>query len=216
MSEENVGNVEQEESASVQSQTEDHVSYDSYKKAVDQHKRSKGRVLEMQQQLDSITEELGKYRAKDKEVEQRKLEEKGEFDKILQSYKNEIRSLTDQIESGKAERLNRTRKDAFLASLPGPLHNDDYINLAKLNDIAVDKETGEIDPITLKEAVDGFVSKHPALMKLASEESAASKRDVQAQAPKPVNLNKLDGSDKQLSPSELYKQLRLREEGLLK
>lgn len=212
MSEENASGVKSASGEGVESTDSDSVSYESYRKAVDQHKRSKTRALEMQQELEAMREQLDKYQARDREAEQRVLEEKGQYDKILQSYKSEIEKLTGQIEGEKQERLNRAKKDAFLSQLPGPLHNSDYINLARLSDIAVDTETGEVDPITLKEAVDGFVTQHPALIKLKSEEKAATS-DRERAAPRPVDLNHLN-NNKPLSAKEKFMQLRKHEEGL--
>lgn len=139
------------------SSTDDTVAYDTHRKLLSQRKKDQERLAEFEAELD-------KYREAERKREQEKLEARGEYEKILTSYKEENERLKNQMEEGKRRSIESAKLQAFVNSLPGKLRNQQYLAFVNTSEIAVDPETNTVDDISLKRAVDDFLRDHGALI----------------------------------------------------
>lgn len=136
---------------------EDKVAYDTHRKLLSQRKKD-------QEKLAAIEAELESYRAEEQKRELKKLEDKGEYEKILSSYKEENSRLKNQIDEGKRRSVESAKLQAFVNSLPGKLRNQQYLAFVDTNEIAVDPETNTVDEVSLKRTVDDFLRDHSSLI----------------------------------------------------
>lgn len=141
----------------VEEKQPDVVPYESHRKLLDEKKKERETNKALQAELDN-------YRKADEERQQRELEEKGEYSKILDQYKSKIGELEGKLESHQANKISDKKKQAFLSALPGSLKNEKYLSFADLGEVAVNPDTGEVDPLGLKSAVDSFISEHGSLL----------------------------------------------------
>lgn len=133
------------------------VPYESHRKLLDEKKKER-------ENNKALQAELEKYRKAEESRQQVELEEKGEYSKILDQYKSKIGELEGALENHQASKVSDKKKQAFLSALPGSLKNEKYLSFADLNDVAVNPDTGEVDPLGLKSAIDSFVSEHGSLL----------------------------------------------------
>jgi vacuolar-type H+-ATPase subunit I/STV1 len=162
---EGVGDTGVNESASGDSQTKkDHVSYETYQKLLSQRKKDQERLTALEKEQQELLE-------KKKQDEENKLNEKGEYKKIIEIREQKINELTGKInefenkyKSIEDQLKTRRKLEAFLGKLPARLMDHDYLKLVDFDDIAVDPETGDVDGNSLDTVVSSFVKKHGRLL----------------------------------------------------
>lgn len=142
----------------------DVVAYETYQKTLAQEKAAKQKALELEEKLNEILNAQ-------KSQEEAKLNEKGEFKKLVELREQEIKKLQDQINSISKERdnykgnLDDTYKlQAFYDKLPGKIKRKEYLSFVDLDSIVVDPETGNIDSGSLQNVVSGFVENYGDLI----------------------------------------------------
>lgn len=140
-----------QENKDEQSNTEkDTVSYDSYKKALDEKKKVQARLKEL--------EDLEKSRS---EAEAKKRED---YKALLEAKEQEVSELKTKYETVESRLSNGVKLNAFLSSLSGKV-DQKYWNQIDLDAITMDSETGTPDEISLKKAVKDFETMFPEIIK---------------------------------------------------
>ena len=133
------------------------VAYETHKKVLAQRKRD-------QEENRALKERLDKFEAAERAKQQKELESKGEYEKILAERDNKIKQLLESQEEDKRRRVNNEKESAFIQSLPGKLKNPAYLQFMDKESIAIDPETGRVDQGTLKSVVDKFLKEHGSLL----------------------------------------------------
>jgi uncharacterized protein YhaN len=142
----------------------DQVSYETYQKLLSQRKKD-------QERLATLEKEQAELLDRKKQDEEHKLNEKGEYKKIIELRESKISELSSKIselENGAKnleEQLTARKKlEAFLTKLPARLIDKDYLRLVDFDEIIVDPDTREVDNESLDNAVNSFVKKHGRLL----------------------------------------------------
>jgi len=108
-------------------------------------------------------EDLAAYRAKEAEIEKKKLEDQGEYQKILKNKEEEVLTLKQKLELRDKEDTDRKKLSACLKSVGVNLHSKFY-SLIDFEEVAVNPETGEIDESSVKKVVDQFKTNFPEVV----------------------------------------------------
>jgi len=137
------------------------VTHDAYRRLLAQRKAD-------QEKQKSLAEKLTMYEQKEKEAEDAKLMEQGEYKKMLQEREKQIRQLQEEREQYKTSLVKTVKLQAFQQALGGKLADPDYFSFVDTDKIAVDPETNTIDSESLKSYVNEFVSKHQRLVEFSS------------------------------------------------
>lgn len=139
------------------SQKKDSVAYETHQKLLAQRKRD-------QEILKEMNDKLAKFEEAERLKEQKELESKGQYSKILEEREKRIRELEDRFTQQEQKRVNQEKEAAFLQALPGKLRNQSYLSFMDKEGIVIDPETGKVDEGTLKQTVDKFLKEHSALV----------------------------------------------------
>jgi len=137
------------------------VSYEAYKRLVAQRKAD-------QEKFKALSEKVSLYEQKEKDLEEKKLMEQGEYKKMLQEREKEIRQLRDEREKYKNSLVKTAKLQAFQEALGGKLADPTYYSFVDTERIAIDPESGTVDTDSLKSYVNEFVSKHQRLIEFSS------------------------------------------------
>lgn len=147
-----------------QKEKQDVVAYETYQKTLAQEKNARAKVAELESKLNSFVNAQ-------KQAEEAKLNEKGEFKKLVELREQEIEKLKEQLGAIEKERdsykgnLDDTYKlQAFYDKLPGKIKRKEYLSFVDLDSIVVDPETGNIDSGSLQNVVSGFVENYGDLI----------------------------------------------------
>lgn len=140
------------------------VAYESYMKALGEKKAAQERLKEMEARLSD-------FENAQREAEERKLNEKGEFKKIVELREAEIAKLKDELNSVAKERdsyrgnLTDTYKlQSFYDKLPGKIKRQEFLNFVDLDSIVLDPETGSVDSQSVDNVVSSFMENYGDLV----------------------------------------------------
>jgi len=140
------------------------VDYESYKKSVNEAKNAKERAR-------LIETELNELKAANTTAEEAKLNEQGEFQKLVGIRDSKIADLSSELSTMKQDRdsikenLADTYKlQAFYDKLPSKISNPEYLSFVDLDSIVIDPETKRIDQESVDNVVAGFIEKHSRLL----------------------------------------------------
>lgn len=142
------GNTE----AKFDSASGDKVSYETYKKAVDDLKRWKSQAEELE----------GAKKAQEEEA----LKKKGDLAKLLELREKELAELKESQAYMEQTLTDGSKLDTFLDSMKAahgtiPKH---YWGLVDLSSIVIDPNTGMPDPGSVKEQVTAFAQQYPEVI----------------------------------------------------
>lgn len=166
MSESNQGGsaAPSDSSASDPKKPEKFILESDHKRALDDMKKYKAQVADLQTRL-------SEFDKRDKEIQEKKLAEAGEYQKVIKLKEDRIAELARQVEETKASEdgLKRTLFNGLKLStvterLPGRLKNRDYASFIDLDQVALNPETNEIDMDSVDKVVNSFVKQHPSLL----------------------------------------------------
>jgi vacuolar-type H+-ATPase subunit I/STV1 len=142
----------------------DVVAYETYQKTLAQEKNLRAKTQELESELNSL-------KNAQREAEEAKLNEKGEFKKLVELREQEIEKLREKISFVEKDRdgykgnLDDTYKlQAFYDKLPGKIKRKEYLGFVDLESIIVDPETGDIDSSSVQNVVSGFIERHGDLI----------------------------------------------------
>ena len=166
---------------------EDVVAYDTHRKLLSQRKADQAKMSDLEQELE-------RYRAQEKQIEQRKLEEKGEYEKILKIKEQEIQELRMQQEENARRDVQAAKLQAFMDTLPGKIRNKQYLAHVNIDDIVVDPETKTVDDYSVKKAVDSFLKDHSSLI----EPKEPEKPKLSSRSPQSASISESMTNDDKL------------------
>jgi hypothetical protein len=151
MSESNAGSATtQESSGSTENQSNDKVSYETYKRVLSEAKKFK-----------DLAKQLEEEKAKGTEA---KLTEQNEYKKLADIYKQQLDEKTKILNEQEASIVNGMKYQEFEKHLGGRLKNKDYTTFIEFEKIAIDPETKRIDEESVKGVVSKFVKEHSHLI----------------------------------------------------
>lgn len=126
------------------------VSYDSYKKAVDEAKAAKKKADELER--------------KEKQREEAALAEQGNYKKLLEQRETELKDERKKYSELNSKVTESRKMNAFLGAVSGEIP-DKYWGLVDLDAVAVDPETGKPDEASVKAAAEAFEKQYPDVVK---------------------------------------------------
>lgn len=137
--------------------SKDSVSYETFNKLLAQRKKDREKLSAYEKQL----EELSGWK---NQLEEQESVKKGEYEKILATYKAENEKLKASLTETQRSIVDGQKYNAFLDKLPGRLDRSEYLQFVNLEDIALDPDTGVVEESTVLKAVDNFVKTHGRLI----------------------------------------------------
>ena len=146
------------ENSSGVDQSKDTVKYETYAKTVGQLKKEKESRAELEQKLAA-------YELKEREIEEAKLKEEGQFKELLAFKEQKIAELEENLGGLEGRILKAQKVAAFKRHLPGDLAHEDYYTFADVDKIVIDPTTNDIDSDSAKMVADMFLKEHGHLLK---------------------------------------------------
>ena len=135
-------------------QTDDKVAYETYQKVLAERKRDQERARDLQAKLDEI--EFAK-----KQFEEETLKKKEDYKTLLDNKAREHDLAVSELNQMKEQRKQAMKLNAFLEGCGGNQIKKNYWKMIPVNDIIINPETGEVDPLSVKMAVDSYVRDYP-------------------------------------------------------
>lgn len=129
------------------------------------HSKLLGEKKRVQAERDELRQKVEAFERAKAEAEQRDLEAKGEYDKILKQYKDEIGTLSTKLSEREKRDKDLMKYQAFLGTLGGSLKSNDYTIHIDFDSIAIDPDSGEVDEMSVAKEVERFRKTHPDLIK---------------------------------------------------
>lgn len=133
------------------------VSYSTYKKTLSQLKNLQEKYKEQGVTLDS-------YVQKEQQFEQKRLEEQGEYKKLLDLERQKLTQYEQERDNYKNKLITAHKLNAFNEKLPSKIANPKYYSHVPVEDILIDPETGLVDESSVDSVVSSFIKEHPTLL----------------------------------------------------
>lgn len=133
------------------------VSYTTYKKTLTQLKN----LQEKHRENESL---LMQYQQKEKETEQKRLEEQGEYKKLLELERQKLNQYEQERDQYKNKLINAHKLNAFNEKLPSKISRPEYYDHVDIDSIVIDPETGMVDDSSVDNAVNSFMQNHYQLL----------------------------------------------------
>ena len=170
--------------------------------SVEPHKRLLAQRKRDQEKARELEEQLAHFQDQERQRQEAKLEEKGEYQKILEERENRIKALESQMEDDRNRRVRMEKESAFRNALSqhGKLRKDEYLQFVDFDSIAVDSESGKVDQGTLQHVLDGFVHEHGALL-----ESVPQPQKIPNKSP-PDPQKIYSNQNQDISPEDMLRQ----------
>lgn len=144
---------------SMQERKDDVVAYETYQKSLAQEKSLREREKALKAQL-------SEYETRLKEIEEKKLHEDGEFQKIANLKAEEAEKWKERATMLEKDMNDTWKLNAFFNKLDGKLKNNDYITFVDLDSIAIDPETRQVEESSVDKVVSSFMEKHSHLVEV--------------------------------------------------
>jgi hypothetical protein len=153
VSEQSPGPVDQTQSSvsNEEKPTQNSVAYDTHRRILREKKEA--------------VEKLAEYERREREAEEAKAAEKGDFHKVVGTYKERTAQLERENEELRQANIVRAKLNAFMKKVPGQIVNDEYLSFVKIDNIAIDPDTGEVDQLSLDSEVNSYVKDHGHLIR---------------------------------------------------
>lgn len=126
------------------------VSYDTHRRVLDEKKR--------------IQAENEQFRKEKSEREQKELEAKGEYQKMLENERAERAKVEGELKLVREQETGRRKLGAVLSAVGGKI-DAKFFGLVPIEDVAVDPDTGEIDAMSVTKAVEKLKATYPEIIK---------------------------------------------------
>jgi hypothetical protein len=133
------------------------VSYETYTKAIDEIKKTKAKLKELEDNQSKIIQE--------------KMKTDGDWKGLLDSRESKIKELESQIGDIKSrydglnEQVIESKKLGKVLSKLGGSLDSKYFGLIDLDEVKINPETNDIDELSVIKVVDGYKSKYPETLK---------------------------------------------------
>lgn len=135
----------------------DFVQYETYSRVLSQHKKTKS-------ENEQLAAELEAYKRKERELEEKRLSEQGEYKKLLEMTRKQLADEESKRLEYATQLLDQHRLNAIKERLPGKIKRPEYLSFIDVSKVAIDPETGMVDERSVVEVVDGFVKEHGFLI----------------------------------------------------
>ena len=139
------------------STTEDKVAYSSYQKLLAEKKALADRYREQQ-------ETLSKIEAERKEAEKKKLEEQGNYKKLLEQERQEREKLANKLKQTEERETGRRKLASVIKSVGGEI-DPKFYDLIDYDEVIVDPETGEVDKLSVTNVVEKIRATYPEIIR---------------------------------------------------
>ena len=133
------------------------VDYKSYSRVVGTNKKLQSQVKDIQQKLEA-------FEQKERELEEKRLSEQGEFKKLLELERKKRLEEEGKRAQYQKDLLDAHKLNAVKEKLPGKIKRNEYYGFIDVDKIAIDPETGVIDESSIAEVVNSFVEQHGSLI----------------------------------------------------
>ena len=136
---------------------EERVSFTTYKKTLTQLKNMQEKYREKESLLDE-------FQRKEKEIEQKRLEEQGEYKKLLDMERQKLTKYEQERDQYKNKLITAHKLNAFTEKLPSKISRPEYYKHIDVDSIIIDPETGMVDESSVDNAVNLFIKEHHQLL----------------------------------------------------
>ncbi len=109
-------------------------------------------------------EKLSQYEEQEKQASEARDLKKGEFNKVLTTYKDEIGALKGELKSFQDNETYQRKIYAVQKKLPGSVKKDEYYSFLDIDDVQLDPETGSVDDLSVERVVNKFVENYSDLI----------------------------------------------------
>jgi len=130
--------------------SQDKVSYDTYRKVLNEAKKTK--------------DLLKQYEAERQVSDENKLKEQNQYKELFENKDKQVTELSKKLEQQESSINNSLKRQAFEKFLGGHLKSDAYSAFIPFDKIILDHETKRINDDSVKMAVSDFVKDHSALV----------------------------------------------------
>ena len=155
MSTDNAGSAStQESSGQSENQSNDKVSYDTYRKVLNEAKKYRDAFKQVEEEKQRMSDQ--------------KLKEQNEWKTLADQYKSKLDETSKVLQEQEASIVNGMKYQEFEKHLGGKLKDQDYATFVPFDKIAINPETKRIDEESVKGAVADFVKKHSHLVEFTS------------------------------------------------
>lgn len=149
---------------SVASSTESHSSEESNQVSYDTHKRLLAQRKADQRRVQELEARLGKFEEEKQTLREKELAEKGQYEQIKTQYQQKLQELEQKEQEARRREVQRNKLEAFASALPGKLKHPKYLAFVEADEIVINPETGTVDELSLKSAVEAFLKEHGSLV----------------------------------------------------
>lgn len=126
-----------------------------------------------QEKLRDVEGKLASYLDKEREFEEKQLEEQGKWqealelkNKKLQEFEIKLKSEQDRAKTAESVLIDSAKLNAVLEVLPGKVTKREYLNFIKTDNVLLDTETGDFDAGSIQEVANMFMKEHPSLLEI--------------------------------------------------
>lgn len=168
--------------------SKDTVSYETFNKLLAQRKKDREKLTNYEKQL----EELSGWK---KQIEEQESVKKGEYEKILSTYKTENETLKGKLSEVQKSIVDGQKYQSFIDKLPGRLDRSEYLQFVNVEEIAIDPETGVVDEATVQGAVDKFVKNYGKLITPTNTKSLPSHDRIGSVTITPKSVKQLSNEE---------------------
>ena len=159
---------------SVNENQDDKVDYQTFKRAVEREKNLKAKLRELEQVLEAEKE--------------KKLKESEDWKAVAELNERKAKEFEGKLRREQETVNHAIKRVAFERALGGKLKHHSYINHVDLESIVLNPETREIDEMSVKEVVGGFLKEHSHLVdmkgvKMPNQAGAGFKDELKVKEP---------------------------------
>lgn len=144
-------------SADEQQQQKDVVSYETHRRLLDEKKREQQARKELEARLQAFENEK-------RTQEEEKLRQQGEYQKLLQLKEEKLKAYEQKFESIESRLQTATKINAFIKAAGTDLE-EKWLGLINPKDIQIRPDDGEVDMLSVQNAVETFKKTWPEAFK---------------------------------------------------
>ena len=131
-------------------QVKDTVQYETHKKLLDEKKK--------------LAEKLAIFETKEAERERKKLEDEGQYQKLIELEKKRADEAIAKVIAFEDQMTQGRKLKALLGALGGQV-DDKFLGFLPIDQIVIDPETKEVNLTSVASVADGFKKQFPELIK---------------------------------------------------
>lgn len=176
----------QESSGQPENQSNDRVSYDTYRKVLNETKKLREAFKQVEEEKQRLSEQ--------------KLREQNEYKILWEQEKSKAEKLSSVLAEQEISIVNGMKYQEFEKHLGGKLKDQDYATFVPFDKIVINPETKRVDEESVKGAVADFVKKHSNLVEFQS----GAKLPNEAARPGSIGTKPLE----EMSSSDIMNELR--------